>query len=84
MIILFYRYMYIQLKTNCIIFKGICEDIEIEEKHGQFLRLKVPVLDLGYAFRILEVVYLCIYVCIYGSVCMYISVLYVCMYAHVR
>lgn len=36
------------------ILKGICEDIEIEEKHGQFIRLKVPVLDLGYAFRILE------------------------------
>ena len=34
--------------------RGICEDIEIDEKHGQFLRLKVPALDLAYAFQILE------------------------------
>lgn len=30
------------------------QDIEIDERHGQFLRLKVPALDLGYAFAVLE------------------------------
>ena len=34
--------------------RGICEDIEIDERHGQFLRLKVPALDLSYAFQTLE------------------------------
>ena len=30
------------------------KDIEIDERHGQFLRLKVPTLDLGQAFSSLE------------------------------
>lgn len=30
------------------------QDIEIDERHGQFLRLKVPTLDLRYAFASLE------------------------------
>ena len=30
------------------------KDIEIDERHGQFLRLKVPTLDLGQAFASLE------------------------------
>ena len=37
-----------------VLLRGICEDIEVDEKHGQFLRLKVPALDLGYAFQVLE------------------------------
>ena len=36
------------------IMRGICEEIEIDERHGQFLRLKVPALDLSFAFKALE------------------------------
>jgi ABC-type multidrug transport system ATPase subunit len=44
--------------------RSICEDVEIDEKHGQFLRLKVPALDLGYAFKILEESKMCVSGCI--------------------
>ena len=41
--------------SDCIeLCKRISPECSVEEKHGSFLRLKVPNLDLGYAFSLLE------------------------------
>ena len=34
--------------------RGLCAELVVEEKHGRFVRLNAPTLDLGEAFRTLE------------------------------